>query len=168
MKHIFLIMGAAGTMLAGCVTSEDPAAGGFGNAMHGLSSGNYQKRIIERENAIAAEQHNVTSLHARAEALRAQRQQLGLEIDRAKVRVTDLNARTIALEVQLKGQQQSRSSEWEKLQSAKARLEDVESQRTRIHAQDTTKPVGDLNDKISAVNAELDALDTMLSAMTGG
>ena len=83
MKNPVLISKSAVTMtllLSACVTSEDPADGGFFNGVNGLAGGGYQARVDEREENLANAQARNSQLRGQHAALRGQHSNLKSEI----------------------------------------------------------------------------------------
>lgn len=73
----FIIMAL---LLSACVTSEDPADGGFFNGVNGLAGGGYQARVDEREENLANAQARNSQLTDQHAALRGQHSNLKSEI----------------------------------------------------------------------------------------
>jgi hypothetical protein len=83
MKNPVLISKTAVTMtllLSACVTSEDPADGGFFNGVNGLAGGGYQARVDEREENLGNAQARNSQLRGQHAALRGQHSNLKSEI----------------------------------------------------------------------------------------
>lgn len=72
MMHKFLPLLGCGVLLSACVSSSDPADGGFFNGVQGISSGSYDARIDEREQAVVESQSRNTDLRAEQASLQAQ------------------------------------------------------------------------------------------------
>lgn len=62
--------------LAACVTSDDPADGGFANAIGGVAGGGYDARIETREAEVAASQLRGEELTAELARLRGEHEGL--------------------------------------------------------------------------------------------
>lgn len=68
-----LAVACALAAVSGCVaTSDDPAEGGFFNGVRGISSGSYDGRVAERQQAVAAAEVRNAALSAEQGALAAQ------------------------------------------------------------------------------------------------
>lgn len=72
------------TALAGCMTSEDPADGGFFNGVSGIATGSYQAQIDADEAQIEASRVRNAELAAQIR---------GAESELARLKVTILNQR---------------------------------------------------------------------------
>ncbi len=70
--------------LAGCMTSTDPADGGFFNGVSGIASGSYQEQIDADEAQVAAAQARNAELAAQIR---------GAESELARLKVTIVNQR---------------------------------------------------------------------------
>ncbi|MEY8098730.1 hypothetical protein AB9F29_15095 [Falsihalocynthiibacter sp. S25ZX9] len=87
MRKFLPILGCS-FLLSACVSSSDPADGGFFNGVQGISSGGYDARIDEREQAVVASQSRNSDL--RAEEANLQAQIKASESDLAKLKFTIL------------------------------------------------------------------------------
>lgn len=67
-------------LLSACVSSQDPADGGFFNGVNGLAGGGYQARVDEREENLANAQARNAELTGQLAALRGQHSNLKSEI----------------------------------------------------------------------------------------
>jgi len=88
MKTLPLITALA--LVAGCSTSDDPAAGGFFNGVSGLASGGYQDRVDERQADVDAEQARAASLAGQQSSVAAQTASVGAQIDALRDELTRL------------------------------------------------------------------------------
>ena len=91
MSHIILQFVAAAaftTSLQACVTSGDPADGGFANGIAGVSSGSYNERVAEREAQVAAAETQNQSLNQQYASLKSQHTALKYEIIERRSQVT--------------------------------------------------------------------------------
>ncbi len=86
MRHSLILTGAA-LMLGACVTSEDPADGGFFNGVSGATSGTYDARVEDREQAVAAAQTRNAALSREQQALAAQIKGAESELARLKFKI---------------------------------------------------------------------------------
>lgn len=75
-------------LLAGCVTSSDPADGGFANGIAGISSGSYNERVAEREAQVAEAQAQNQNLNQQYASLKNQHTALKYEIIERRSQVT--------------------------------------------------------------------------------
>ena len=66
--------------VSACVTSTDPADGGFFNGVSGIATGAFDNRIAARESEIAAAQERNAGLEAQIRAAEAELAQLKLRI----------------------------------------------------------------------------------------
>lgn len=71
MRKQLTVLGSA-LLASACVTSDDPAEGGFFDGVDGLASGGYDARIDEREQAVEASASRNADLKAQQQALQAQ------------------------------------------------------------------------------------------------
>lgn len=74
-------------LLSACVTSEDPADGGFFNGVNGLAGGGYQARVDERETNLANAQARNAELTGQLATLRGQHSNLKTEIIQKRARL---------------------------------------------------------------------------------
>lgn len=74
-------------LLSACVTSEDPADGGFFNGVNGLAGGGYQARVDERESNLANAQARNAELTGQLATLRGQHRNLKTEIIQKRARL---------------------------------------------------------------------------------
>lgn len=88
MKHV--LIPAAFALLAGCATSDDPAAGGFFNGVSGLAGGGYQGRVDERQADVDSEQARAAALAAQQSSVAAQTASVGVQIDQLRDELTRL------------------------------------------------------------------------------
>lgn len=94
----FSIIGPTLLLVAGCATSDDPAAGGFFNGVSGLSSGTYQDRVDERQGDVETEQ-------ARAAALSTQQASVAAQSASVAEQIAALRAQLTQLRIQIANQQ---------------------------------------------------------------
>ncbi|MEX0970457.1 MAG: hypothetical protein WD046_08460 [Paracoccaceae bacterium] len=88
MKYVFIP--AAFALVAGCSTSDDPAAGGFFNGVSGLAGGGYQARVDERQADVDSEQARAAALAAQQSSVAAQTAAVGTQIDQLRDELTRL------------------------------------------------------------------------------
>ncbi len=74
--------------LSACVSSEDPAEGGFFNGVSGITSGRYDERVAEREASVA-------EAEARNAALAQEQAQLASQIKSAENELAKLRFRIL-------------------------------------------------------------------------
>lgn len=77
-------------LVAGCSTSDDPAAGGFISGVSGLASGGYQGRVDERQADVDDEQARAAALAGQQSAVAAQTASVGAQIDALRDELTRL------------------------------------------------------------------------------
>lgn len=87
MNKFLPILGGS-LLLSACVTSENPADGGFFNGVQGVASGGYDERIDDREVAVATSQSQNEAL--RVEQANLQAQIRASESELAKLKFTIL------------------------------------------------------------------------------
>jgi len=98
-----LLMCATLALVAGCSTSDDPAAGGFLNGVSGLASGGYQTRVDERQSDVDTEQSRAASLAGQQSAVAAQTASVGAQIDSLRDELTRLRIQIANQQAELRG-----------------------------------------------------------------
>lgn len=75
-----LLLATVAVALAACVDSTDPADGGFFNGISGVTSGEYDARVEEREKQVAEEKARNAALRAELSRLRGEHSAVKNEI----------------------------------------------------------------------------------------
>lgn len=99
----YLIISAAALALAGCTTSDDPAAGGFLNGVAGVAGGGYQTRLDDRQGDVDAEQARAAALAAQQSGVAAQTASVGAQIDALRDELTRLRIQIANQQAALRG-----------------------------------------------------------------
>lgn len=97
-KSSWLACLAAGVLISGCATSpeeNDPSEGGFWRGVQGVSGGQYEERIREREDRITREQQHTQELSRRYNEILAEQAEVEKRTAEIKSRI-----RTIEREIQ--------------------------------------------------------------------
>jgi chromosome segregation ATPase len=103
MKRISLRVVGCGLLvysLCGCATTSDPSKGGFFDGVNGLSTGEYQRRVDEKQGGLAALQSDSaklrgeqTALNRQADSLDRQEQAYRQQLAQMKTDLTTMEAK---------------------------------------------------------------------------
>lgn len=157
--------------LAGCATSaaeNDPAQGGFGNAVSGVLGGQYEERLQQREAEADQLAMRNADLEARSSALKAQRDQLSVEISKARKRIADQNARISSFAQQLAQSSSATVEQKEKLSRLSSRAKDLRERADRMDAYSTTKSASGVGDELAELEKDSDALSSEFDLLASG
>ena len=127
--------------LVGCASSTDPHEGGFFGGVQGLSSGEYDKRIEERQNRLDRMRQDKEALDRENKQLTKQDEVLQAKVDKEKHRLNKLNKDT--------NQLRKRIAELEKEGNV------------------TQKEIDRLNKRMKALQHGIDSTNRSLDALEG-
>ncbi len=128
-------------MLTGCAASTDPHQGGLFGGIRGLSTGEYDRRIQERQAHLAHLQQVQRELQQQTASLEAEKKRLSKELEGERKRLASLNRDVARLE--------------KKINSLKRR-EKVSASKLK-----------DLKARVAALKKEIRSLDTDIDALEG-
>ncbi len=128
-------------LLAGCAASTDPHQGGLFGGIRGLSTGEYDRRIQERQAHLAHLQQVQRQLQQQTSGLEAEKKRLTGELENERKRLSSLNRDVARLEKRI---------------NALNRNKNVSESRLR-----------DMRARIAALKREIRSLDTDIDALEG-
>ncbi|MDD3471316.1 MAG: hypothetical protein PHS86_00890 [Syntrophaceae bacterium] len=112
-------------LLFGCATTSDPSKGGFFDGVQGLSSGQYQRRVNQKEDNLASLKDTGAQLRGEQRALNRQADSLERQEQAYRQQLSQLNHDVTNLEVKLrkaKLQNQAKLAQRKNLQNRLANL----------------------------------------------
>ncbi len=167
----YLTMIAISFGLMGCATNaaqNDPAQGGFGNAISGVLGGQYDERLEQREaEAEAASQRNA-ELAARSGALKAERDQLSLEINQARKRIAGQNTRIGNLERQMRASATATEADRKTLAALSSRAAALRERAEKMDAYSETVSASGVRDELAELESETSRLSSEFDLLASG
>lgn len=133
MKQSLLLSMVSAAALCGCVTSDDPADGGFFNGIAGATSGTYDARVDDRQQQVDAAQAENTELSAQLAALQSQHNALKNELilKRAKLQADGIQL-SVSSEKEIQAALQSSPQKLESLSKAIANARKLSDQLSAL------------------------------------
>jgi chromosome segregation ATPase len=154
-------------LTSACQTTDDPKQGGLMNAIHGINSGAYDRRIETRETQLQQEQGEYNELAALAERLQQERAQVAAELDRLSDRLASLD-RSIAQSRSRIIREGNRSrTEKLQLQNAEKKLKQAQTDLKHTRQQQEVQPVEQVRDNTENLQKNIQELENFVKSLEG-
>lgn len=136
---------AAGILLGGCATTDDPHEGGLMGGIHGLNTGAYDRRVQEREESRQHLQEVQRELDAEKSELSSERTSKQARLDQLNAKLGKLDKETSVLVKRLREQSSELGGQKEKAAQLTKDLEKLRVDIALVEGQaDSGKSVQEL------------------------
>ena len=130
----------AAALLAACARTQDPSQAGFFSGTANIVDGTYDRRIYEREAALASARSTSQQLEAELAASQAEAMQLQQQQTALQQRLYALDTQNAGLRQQIAVARQQAAADDASLRQLETRLADLERRRTELRDVPTADP----------------------------
>jgi chromosome segregation ATPase len=165
------IMIAAAISLTACATtaeSNDPAMGGFGNAINGVWGGQYEERLATRRAEQDAARRRQMEINSVLAPLLAQRDQLSLSIRQSESRIQAQGVRIARLNEEISRGRNATTSQRSRLGELETQLTSLQRRASAFDAYSTQISHASLSADIESIERELDGLGAEFDLLAAG
>lgn len=149
-------------VLAACAVSDDPHAGGFIGGVSGLSSGSYDRRVQERQDATSALQAENEALERRAKEVQARREAVSKDRETAMSRLASLQGDLTSLKQKLADAKKSKLASSTTLDKLRTDLTALELENRDVGAKSSTMGDAVTNQRVQELDAKKRQLESTL------
>jgi chromosome segregation ATPase len=149
-------------VLAACVTSDDPRAGGFIGGISGLSSGAYDRRVQDRQDATSALQAENEALERRAKEVQGRRVAATQDREAAARLLTTLQGDLTSLKQKLAAAKKSGSASSATLDKLRNDLTTLELENRDVGAKSATMGEAATSQRIKEIDEKKRQLEMTL------
>jgi chromosome segregation ATPase len=152
-------------LLCGCATSSNPAEGGFFSGVHGLTSGEYQNRVNQKQGSLEQLQENGSQLRSQQENLSQQSAALTSQEKSYRRKLSRMNHDLKRMQARLrKARVKTQSGQVQKVKLEK-NLNDLQV-RIRVREHQTGLTEDQLQQQLAGLNQEKSRLEHQILKLT--